>query len=52
MDLGLVYKCEVLSADGGEKVRVEFTLTAPGCGMGDFPAPGRPACGSCSRSPG
>ncbi|MFN8091243.1 MAG: putative Fe-S cluster assembly protein SufT [Vicinamibacteria bacterium] len=36
VDLGLVYKCEVLSADGGEKVRVEFTLTAPGCGMGDF----------------
>jgi len=36
VDLGLVYKCEVAPADGGEKVRVEFTLTAPGCGMGDF----------------
>jgi probable FeS assembly SUF system protein SufT len=36
VDLGLVYKCETEPLDGGEKVRVEFTLTAPGCGMGDF----------------
>ena len=37
VDLGLVYKCEVERVDGdGEKVKVEFTLTAPGCGMGDF----------------
>jgi len=38
VDLGLVYKCEVeaLPEERGEKVRVEFTLTAPGCGMGDF----------------
>jgi probable FeS assembly SUF system protein SufT len=37
VDLGLVYKCEVERIDGdGEKVKVEFTLTAPGCGMGDF----------------
>jgi probable FeS assembly SUF system protein SufT len=37
VDLGLVYKCEVEPANGdGEKVKVEFTLTAPGCGMGDF----------------
>ena len=37
VDLGLVYKCEVERLDGdGEKVRVDFTLTAPGCGMGDF----------------
>lgn|SRR5574340_1020839 len=36
VDLGLVYKCEVEPRDGGEAVRVEFTLTAPGCGMGDF----------------
>jgi probable FeS assembly SUF system protein SufT len=37
VDLGLVYKCEVEAADSnGEKVKVEFTLTAPGCGMGDF----------------
>jgi probable FeS assembly SUF system protein SufT len=37
VDLGLVYKCEVERIDGdGEKVKVEFTLTAPGRGMGDF----------------
>lgn len=38
VDLGLVYKCEVepLPNGGGEKARVQFTLTAPGCGMGDF----------------
>jgi probable FeS assembly SUF system protein SufT len=37
VDLGLVYKCEVEPVEGdGEKVKVEFTLTAPGCGMGDF----------------
>ena len=36
VDLGLVYSC-VLSPlpDGGEKIDVKFTLTAPGCGMGD-----------------
>lgn len=31
VDLGLIYACEV--ADDG-RVRVEMTLTAPGCGMG------------------
>jgi probable FeS assembly SUF system protein SufT len=37
VDLGLVYKCEVEPVDGdGERVKVDFTLTAPGCGMGDF----------------
>jgi probable FeS assembly SUF system protein SufT len=37
VDLGLVYRCEVEPVAGdGEKVKVEFTLTAPGCGMGDF----------------
>ncbi|HEX7253339.1 MAG TPA: putative Fe-S cluster assembly protein SufT [Thermoanaerobaculia bacterium] len=36
VDLGLVYKCEVTALpDGGNKVEVRFTLTAPGCGMGD-----------------
>jgi probable FeS assembly SUF system protein SufT len=36
VDLGLVYKCEVAPLpDGGNKVDVRFTLTAPGCGMGD-----------------
>jgi probable FeS assembly SUF system protein SufT len=36
VDLGLVYKCEVTPLpDGGKKAEVRFTLTAPGCGMGD-----------------
>ena len=35
VDLGLVYKCETEPVEGGEKVKVEFTLTAPGCGMGE-----------------
>jgi probable FeS assembly SUF system protein SufT len=37
VDLGLVYECRVEKLeDGKEKIRVRFTLTAPGCGMGDF----------------
>ena len=38
VDLGLVYQCELtpLDGDGGQKASVQFTLTAPGCGMGDF----------------
>ena len=37
VDLGLVYSCEVTpSESGGSKVSVRFTLTAPGCGMGDY----------------
>lgn len=38
VDLGLVYKCEVtLLPDGrGNRVEVQMTLTAPGCGMGQF----------------
>jgi probable FeS assembly SUF system protein SufT len=36
VDLGLVYKCEATPLpDDGNKVEVRFTLTAPGCGMGD-----------------
>jgi probable FeS assembly SUF system protein SufT len=37
VDLGLVYQCEVAPLpEGGTKVSVRFTLTAPGCGMGDY----------------
>jgi probable FeS assembly SUF system protein SufT len=37
VDLGLVYECRVEKIeDGKERVQVRFTLTAPGCGMGDF----------------
>ena len=36
VDLGLVYKCEVAPRpEGGNRADVRFTLTAPGCGMGD-----------------
>ncbi|PYQ68447.1 MAG: putative Fe-S cluster assembly protein SufT [Acidobacteria bacterium] len=37
VDLGLVYGVSLAPlADGGNKVEVKFTLTAPGCGMGDI----------------
>jgi probable FeS assembly SUF system protein SufT len=37
VDLGLVYECALTPAeDGASKATVRFTLTAPGCGMGDF----------------
>ena len=36
VDLGLVYSCDVLTDDNGDRiVDVKMTLTAPGCGMGD-----------------
>ena len=35
VDLGLVYLCELNDVDeGGKKVNIKMTLTAPGCGMG------------------
>jgi len=37
VDLGLVYECTASElAEGGKKLSVRFTLTAPGCGMGDY----------------
>jgi len=37
VDLGLIYECEVTrNDDGSRNVLVRMTLTAPGCGMGDF----------------
>ena len=37
VDLGLIYDCQIeLLPDGGHKVLVQFTLTAQGCGMGEF----------------
>ncbi len=37
MDLGLIYDCDVRrNDDGSRNVDVRMTLTAPGCGMGDF----------------
>ena len=34
VDLGLIYGCELAPGEGGSLVRVQMTLTAPGCGMG------------------
>ena len=35
VDLGLVYDCQLKAGEnGGTKVEVKMTLTAPGCGMG------------------
>jgi len=35
VDLGLIYRCEVTPLpQGGSRVEIRFTLTAPGCGMG------------------
>jgi len=37
VDLGLIYQCDVqLLPSGGNKAIVRFTLTAQGCGMGQF----------------
>ena len=37
VDLGLIYDCQVEPMPGGgHSVRVQFTLTAQGCGMGEF----------------
>ena len=37
VELGLVHSAEVAPLpEGGNKVAVRFTLTAPGCGMGDY----------------
>jgi len=37
VDLGLVYRCDMRpDGQGGRRVDVEMTLTAPGCGMGDI----------------
>ena len=36
VDLGLVYDCHIVPmSDGGNRVEVKMTLTAPGCSMGE-----------------
>ena len=35
VELGLIYRCEVVKEpDGQQRVEIDMTLTAPGCGMG------------------
>lgn len=37
VELGLIYDCKITSLDkGGNRVDITMTLTAPGCGMGQF----------------
>ena len=37
VELGLIYRCELERCDDGSyRIDVDMTLTAPGCGMGDF----------------
>ena len=37
VDLGLIYSCDIEKRDDGLRdIHIEMTLTAPGCGMGDF----------------
>lgn len=35
VDLGLVYSCKITEIDGGRKIDITMSMTAPGCGMGD-----------------
>jgi probable FeS assembly SUF system protein SufT len=36
VDLGLVYVCNAVALpEGGRRVEIKMTMTAPGCGMGD-----------------
>ena len=35
VDLGLVYACDAHPIDGGQRVEIKMSMTAPGCGMGD-----------------
>ena len=34
LDLGLIYSCAVTPIDGGNKIDIKMSMTAPGCGMG------------------
>lgn len=36
VELGLIYRCEVMPSERGNRVEIDMTLTAPGCGMGPF----------------
>ncbi|MCG8324610.1 MAG: putative Fe-S cluster assembly protein SufT [Thiotrichales bacterium] len=36
VELGLIYECTVNKTDDGNRVDILMTLTAPGCGMGQF----------------
>ena len=35
VDLGLVYACQIAEVEGGHRIDIKMTMTAPGCGMAD-----------------
>jgi probable FeS assembly SUF system protein SufT len=35
VDLGLIYSCRITPEEGGNKIEIDMSMTAPGCGMGD-----------------
>lgn len=35
VDLGLIYSCQITTVEGGHKIDIDMSMTAPGCGMGD-----------------
>ena len=35
VDLGLIYECTASDVEGGRKLDVKMSMTAPGCGMGN-----------------
>lgn len=36
VELGLVYRCEEIARpDGGRRIEIDMSMTAPGCGMGE-----------------
>ena len=36
VDLGLIYSCEITAhEEGGKKIEIKMSMTAPGCGMGN-----------------
>ena len=35
VDLGLIYRCQIMPVEGGHKIEIDMSMTAPGCGMGD-----------------
>src|SRR5205085_4281985 len=36
VDLGLIYRCQAVPLpEGGQRVEIAMSMTAPGCGMGD-----------------
>ncbi len=35
-DLGLIYSAQAVAGEGGARIEVRMSLTAPGCGMSEF----------------